>query len=155
MRPRTELALGLGALAVLSVLSTVLRKQQTPPPDTDTRRSTYLTGPLGARGLAEALERLGIVVRRFRQRTVHLEEMASRAGEPRRVLAVLDPTEAVDGAAAAALVRFSDSSDLLLAGPAAELAMRCFGFGVEDRFPDSVQAIPPGKPRGPATPWVY
>src|SRR5690606_41514260 len=72
MRPRTELALALGIVLVLGIIVTAVGGRNVRPGDDDTRRSTYLTGPLGARGFAEPPQRLGAAGERHRPRTTHL-----------------------------------------------------------------------------------
>jgi hypothetical protein len=156
MRPRTEVALGLAVVLLLALLAGALARERSRPVDEDPRRSSYLTGPRGARGLSEALVRLGILVRRFRQRPRALETMPGDSG--RRVLAVLDPMTPLSAAEGQRYLAFNASpagGDLLLAGKGAESLMRCFGFGVEALTPDSVQAHVPGTDRGPQSPWIH
>jgi hypothetical protein len=155
MRPRTELALGIGILSALGVLAAAFGQRQNRTPPSDPRRSSYLSGPNGARGLSEALERLGIKVQRYRQRSARLEDLEGAPDGTRQALLVLDPSYDIDGATAGDLVRWSQHSDLVLAGPSADWAMRCFGFAVEERYPDSVAALSPGHGLGPTSPWVH
>ncbi len=154
MRPRTELALGLGLLLALGIAASSLGRRRHPVPSEDPRRSTLLTGPNGAKGFSDALERLGVRVERYRSRVILLEEIErAHQGAP-PVLAFLDPSIPLDADEASHLLKFTQYGDLLLAGPSAEAAMRCFGFGVEFRAGDSSQTIPPGTVRTEQSPWV-
>jgi hypothetical protein len=151
MRPRTEAALAVGALIALVVVAALLGRSGEPVAPEDQRPSTFLTGPGGARALLDALTRLGIGVRRFRERPTRLAQLKS-AG--RGIFVLLGPTERLSAPETSALVRYSRSSDLLLAGKSAEPVMRCFGYQVEQRFLDSIAAVPPGTRPGPRAPWV-
>lgn len=153
MRPRTELAIGLTALAVLAALIGVLDRQQKRAPSEDPRRSTFLTGPHGARALADALERLHVRVRRYRRPASELAtyEPDSTA----RLLAILDPSTPIRPAEIEHYLDYSASvggPDLLLAGPGTGRLMRCFGYA--NQSGDSAQAVRPGAERGDSTPWV-
>jgi hypothetical protein len=153
MRPRTELLLGLGGLALIAVLAGVLGQRRNRVPSEDPRRSTFLTGPNGARGLADALERLGIQVKRYRQRAQALEDLPDGPGP--RVLAVLDPYEAIRGPEVQAFLDFaSRPTDLILAGDGTERLMRCFGY-VPQESAESAQVAPPGVSPDSHAPWVH
>ncbi len=158
MRPRTEALAAVGALVALGILASAagLRERRGPAPDP--RRSTFLTGPAGARGWSDALERLGVEVEHWRRRAVALEGLEGSA--PRPLVAFLDPSASLDedeASALAALAASEDGADLLLAGRGAWRAMRCFGWDVEAR-PDSVAVTPPGRAAGgeraPRAAWV-
>jgi uncharacterized protein DUF4350 len=139
MRQRTELAFGAGVVLVLAVSAGLVGVQQARVSDSDPRRSTFLAGPSGARGFAEALERLGVRVEAFRRPTAAFDTIAA----PRTLAAFLDPSSALDareGLAVAAL-----RTDLLLAGVGATAALRCLGWDVRPRSSDSLTLIaPPG-----------
>jgi hypothetical protein len=141
MRPRAELAVGVGVLAVLALGVAALGTRERRAPDLDQRRSTFLTGPEGARGFAEALDRLGIQVERFRRRPASLPD----SGSDRTVLALLGPSEPPDQLEATAIVSFAGRSDLLLAGAATNAVMRCYGYAARIRR-SPVAAVPPGRP---------
>ncbi|HET6578082.1 MAG TPA: DUF4350 domain-containing protein [Gemmatimonadales bacterium] len=138
MRPRAELALGAGlvlALAIAAGLAGLGRARLT---DADQRRSTFLAGPAGARGYADALARLGVRVERFRRPLGTLDSVPGL----RTVVAFLGPSigfDPRDGLAVASL-----HADLLLAGPGAAAAFRCLGWDVQPRFRDSLAVAPPG-----------
>lgn len=136
MRPRTEAFAGLAVLGVLAILAGVVGNSHQPATDTAADPSTFLAGPGGARGLLEATQRLGISVRRFRERTVRLSQLGN---VPRQILAILDPTAAISAPELDAFVTFNGSADLLIAGQRAERLMRCFGYQVRRRLFDSVQ----------------
>ena len=142
MRPQVELAVGLAIFAALAIGAAALGSKGRQQPDFDPRRSTFLTGPAGARGYAEALERLHVRVERFRGRPMELRRLPD-TGNP--VLAVVGPTEEIDPLEAAAIARFGVRHDLLLAGEGAEAAMRCYGYVVEPRL-HPMLAITTGQP---------
>jgi hypothetical protein len=145
MRPRLELGVALALVAVLGGIAVALGARERPVAD-DPRRSTFVAGPQGASGYAEALERLGVGVERLTERIADSPRGAG-AGAARDstvLLAVLGPSDALDGTDAEALVRFSErGGDLLLAGRPAARAMRCFGYTTE-RGRDSVRLAPTG-----------
>jgi hypothetical protein len=127
MRPRTELAIAVGAVLVLGIVVVALGGRGARPGDEDLRRSTYLAGPLGARGYAEAVQRLGITVVRHRART---RDLAGRSdlGDG-TAYAVLDPVAPLSPLDAVELSRLAGSgASLLLAGRGAEAAMLCYGY---------------------------
>ena len=86
MRPRAELGLAAGILAVLAVGATMLGSRRARNTDTDPRRSTYLAGPSGASAWAEALGRLGVRVERYRRPAPSIGVIDRQA-----VLAVIGP----------------------------------------------------------------
>lgn len=141
MRPRVELAAGVAVLAALAIGVAALGSRGRREPDLDRRRSTFLTGPEGAKGFADALERLGVEVERFRRRPAAL---AGSGGE-RTVLALLGPADPPDFLDATAIVSFADRNDLLLAGPATNAVMRCYGYAARFR-PTPMVAMTPGLP---------
>jgi len=140
---RPDLSLGIGVLLTLILIVTLAggpRRHEAG--DVDQRRSTYLSGPRGARGLGEALERIGIRVERHRHRLVLLATPPEDAGQA--VVAVLDPSQALDVRDGAALLEVNRRGlDVLLAGQSANAAMRCFGYVAQPRS-DSVAARPAG-----------
>jgi hypothetical protein len=98
--------------------------------------STFLTDPGGARGLLEATQRLGIDVLRFRERPNKLEKLEAR---PRQLFVLLNPGAPVSAPDIPILLKFHESTDLLLAGKRTENLMRCFGYEVERSLLDSVR----------------
>ena len=81
-----------GSAAALVVAAVVGLREGAGGPGTpveDLRLSTYSTGPNGAKGLAEALRRLGVAVRPRRYALFALAEDTARP-DPRRLLAFLD-----------------------------------------------------------------
>jgi len=113
-------------------------------PDLDRRRSTFLTGPDGAKGFAEALERLGVRVERFHRRPASL---AADSGGGPTVLALLGPADPPDLLDATAIVSFAGRNDLLLAGAATNAVMRCYGYAARTRR-NPMLAMAPGRPAG-------
>jgi hypothetical protein len=151
MRPRAEVALALGALALLGVGAGLLGTRRSRVPDQDVRRSTYLAGPRGARAYAEALGRLGVTVTRLRRRSASL---ASAQPAPGRLYAVLDPSYALDAADGARIAAYrARGGDVLLAGRGAAAAMACFGFAVRRR-PDSAAVTVPAVSTGGGLVWT-
>ena len=131
MRPATELAVAVGIVTVLGVVAAAAGSRGQRPQDDDVRRSTYLTGPHGARAYAEALELLGVPVVRLRERTTAL---AGRDGAD-ELYAALDPSAALSPLDALHLRRYAaNGGRLLLAGAGAVPAMQCFGQVVLPRF---------------------
>ncbi len=144
MRPRAELALGALLVVALAVASGFLGLGRAGLTDADPRRSTFLAGPAGARGFADALIRLGVRVERHRRPLGTLDRVADH----RTVVAFLGPSESLDpreGAMVASL-----RADLLIAGPGASTAFRCLGWDVRPRFRDSLAVSAPGA--GPGRP---
>jgi len=141
MRPRVELAAGVAVLAALAIGVAALGTRGRREPDLDRRRSTFLTGPEGAKGFADALERLGVEVERFRRRPAALPD----SGGERTVLALLGPADRPDFVDATAIVSFAGRNDLLLAGPATNAVMRCYGYAARFRRTPIV-AMTPGLP---------
>jgi len=125
MRPRTELALGATALVLLGIGAAALGSRRARIDDSDTRRSTYLFGPSGASGFADALARLGVTVVRYR-RPVSLLDTAEPDSEA--VIAFLGPNFDLSPAEGAEIARLP--ADLLLAGRSAGTAIRCLGYDV-------------------------
>jgi len=129
MRPRAELGLAAGILAVLAVGATMLGSRRARNTDTDPRRSTYLAGPSGASAWAEALGRLGVRVERYRR-----PAPAVGAIDRRAVFAVIGPTRRLDAREGAQLSALP--ADLLLAGEGTDAAMTCLGYRVSERWAD-------------------
>jgi Domain of unknown function (DUF4350) len=140
MHPRTELGVSAGLLLGLGLI--VVAVGSRPARDTEeSRRSTYITGPGGASAFAEAAARLGVTIERYRRPTGTL---AAPSSASRAVIAVLGPEMPLTPADARHLLRLP--TDLLLAGPGAEAAIRCLGYRVYRRpWRDSIR---PRSPEG-------
>jgi hypothetical protein len=148
MRPRTELALGAALFLVLAVVAGAIGASRAKLTDEDSRRSTFLFGPGGARGWADALGRLGVRVERFRRPPAAFDTLP----RARTLIAFVGPSRGLtprEGQAVAGL-----RSDLLLAGPGAGAAFRCLGYDVRPRWRDSFVLTAPadaaGRPFPPA-----
>lgn len=141
MRPRTEALVAVALLVVLAAIGALLGRSSGETPDTDSRPSTFLAGPEGARGLLDATRRLSVQVRRFRERPINLVRLA---GRDRQVLVILEPSYGFSAPEIGAVLEFAQSADLVLAGEGAEPLMRCFGYQSERRF-DSLRVAPPGR----------
>jgi hypothetical protein len=129
MRPRAELGLAAGVLAVLAIGATMLGSRRARNTDTDPRRSTYLAGPSGASAWAEAAERLGVRVERYRRPALDPQVTDRRA-----VFAVIGPMQRLDAREGAHLAELP--GDLLLAGEGTDAAMSCLGYRVSERGSD-------------------
>ncbi|HEV8600802.1 MAG TPA: DUF4350 domain-containing protein [Gemmatimonadales bacterium] len=153
MRARTEAAIGVAALTLLAFVVGVLARSGQRTTSRDARPSTLLSGPGGSRALLEGVRALGIEVRRFRERP---RELAPRLADgTRQALAILGPSFDFSPPERDAILAFSREADLVLAGNATTSLMRCFGYRVRERVFDSLQAVAPGHPAGPASPWVH
>lgn len=117
----------------------------------DRRPSTFSAGPDGSRGLLEAAQRLGLEVRRFRERSTGLDQLPRDSGQ---ILVILDPSAPLSPPELSAVLRFGQRADLLVAGPGAGPLMRCFGYRVNFRFLEPVQVIRPGVGPGSDDPLV-
>ena len=137
MRPRVELALGAALVLALAIAAGLAGLGRAGLTDVDTRRSTFLAGPAGARAYGDALSRLGVRVERWRRPLA----MLGSAPGPGGVLAVLGPSLRLDAREGVALAARSD--DLLLAGSGALAAIQCLGWDVRPRFRDSLRIVPP------------
>jgi hypothetical protein len=142
MRPQAELALGAGIILLLGVGSAALGSRRARVSDVDPRRSTYLAGPSGARGFADALGALGVQVVRHRRSVDWLDDAAGRQGALVAVLGPSTPLTSLEGARIAEL-----RQDLLLAGARAERATTCFGYRVSRRPPTAI--VRPAGSAGP------
>lgn len=130
MRPRVELALGIAAMLLVGALAAGLGMREAQPDRSDGRRSTYLTGPYGARAWATALERMGVRVERHRS--------WEPPTEAPQMLAVLDPRRSISAWNAARMMELADSgTELLVAGRGAQPVMECVGWSVEYVVPET------------------
>ena len=127
MRRPAELALGAAFLVALGVGAAVLGSRRARVTDTDGRRTTYLAAPGGARGFADALDRLGVAVVRHRRSLDWLESLADTA----TVVVVLQPSVPLTPAEGKQLAGLG--ADLLVAGQAADPVMICLGYRVWPR----------------------
>jgi hypothetical protein len=156
MPPRHKAGLALGVLALLALLAQQIGRRNRPADEVDRRVSTLLTGPDGARGLADALERLDIEVRRWRQRPQFLSP--DSVATARQAFVILDPPYALSVPSMQALLRLPDSfprMDLVLAGDAVGPLMGCFGYMIRSVWPDSVRVAPPDQTPGREAPWAH
>jgi hypothetical protein len=143
MQARTEALIGAGALIAVVALAAALGARGNRLDQEDRRPSAFLSGPLGARALAESLERLGIDVRRHRRGLRQLEPDTTTNG--RVALVLLDPSESIRGVEVEQVLAWAEATpegDLVLAGRGAAQVMRCFGYALDWRFFDSVEVTP-------------
>jgi hypothetical protein len=152
MQARTEALLGGGLLLVVIGIAALLGGRGNPLSSEDRRASTLLSGPLGARALAEGLGRLGVEVRRFRGGLRQLQ--ADGADRARTAYVLLDPPVPVRGAEVERVMAWAEAGNgagVVLAGRGAESLMRCFGYALDWRFLDSVEVK--GPPLPAVGPW--
>ncbi len=147
MRTRTEVVLALAAFAALLATVGLATGHGPTPLAPDPRPSTFLAGPEGTEALFDALHRLGIGVRRFRDRPTRLVLPDTGAG----MLVILDPDPGhpLSAPDIATLFRLAAHTDLLLAGAGANPLMRCFGYEAKENRFDSVgiAGLDPPAPR--------
>ncbi len=141
MRPRSEALLALCLLFGVAAIGTLVGRSSGEEPELDVRPSTFLASPEGARALLEATQRLGLTVRRFRERPIHLDRLADSLP---RILVILDPTVEFSPPEIGEVLQFAGRSDVLLAGAGATPLMRCFGYRTEP-LADSMRVAPPGR----------
>ncbi len=144
MRPRAELAIASALLIALGVGAAALGNRRAGTTDEDPRRSTYLAGPSGAQGFAEALVRLGLRVERYRHPTESLDTLATKRSPT--LVALLGPSLPLGPVEARFLA--GAPFDVLLAGSGAQRALRCLGYAVLWRRGHSAKATPPAGSRG-------
>lgn len=131
MRPRAELALGLGLFLLLGVVIVAQAWRADPGDRLDRRRSTFRTTETGARGWTDALSRLGVEVERTRRPLLGRRRDEAWSTDRPTLLVYLDPTFPIDVFEATQLgLRVAKGDQLLLAGNGARLAMRCFGWDI-------------------------
>ena len=143
MRPRTEAAIAAGAVVALLVLAFATGRRVRAVDDPDPRASSFGAGREGVRALADASERLGIEVLRWRERPQGLARRMHR--DSASTVAILAPTRAISPAERGALVHLAIDSvgaDLVLAGHEAGGVMRCFGHRVRRTVFDSARVAP-------------
>lgn len=137
MRQRTEAIAAIGILIGLSVAAGVIGHASAGPGfATNQNPSTYLADPGGTRALFDALRRLGVDARRFRDRPARLAHLADSTNQ---AFALLAPSAPLTSPEERAVLQFGKSADLVLAGLSTSALMRCFGYRVE---PQILQAIP-------------
>jgi hypothetical protein len=154
MRPRHELILAFSAVALLGLGAGLLGRSRNTVTRRDERATTFNTTPGGLSALHAALGRLGIPVRRYRERTIQLPGLVDSAGGAApQLLIVAAPGAPFSSPERTALLRFGEHADLLLAGKAAESLMRCFGYRVERRILDSARVNPAAGPAWARPAW--
>ena len=154
MRARTELAVAGAAALLLFVLAYATGRSQRGVDDVDQRASTLLTGRAGARAIADAAERLGVTVVRWRARPSGL---AGRVADGATVVlfGAARPISLPERRQLALLATTRPGANLVLAGSPTEAVMRCFGYIVLTSLFDSSQVHPPGGSTDHAAAWVH
>lgn len=148
MRARTEVAIALGASAALIVIAFAAGRGARAGDDPDTRASSFVAGREGVRALADAAERLGVPVERWRERPQRYTERRQPARATRsETFVVLAPSRAVSPAERTAIVRLLNQpggANLVLANDPNRRTVSCFGFERKGSVFDSSRVSPPG-----------
>lgn len=135
-------------MAALVIAALVARRGPSPFELADIRRSTFLSGPGGAKGLADALVRLGVPVER-RRRTLFDWSADTAPSASGAVLALLDIQSALTAVEERRLVEYVERGGaLFLAGR--NFVESCFGAEVQlvGDFPsESIAVLAPGGAR--------
>lgn len=150
MSSRTTALLGLALFVVVALLVAVVARGGRVAVDSVQPPSTYVAGPGGASGLAEALPEIGVKVERSRK--------AWRAWRPdtdSALFVVLDPSGGIAVRDAIRLVdRSKDLGPVLIAGVSAGEALACWGWIAVPRGRDSIRVTTPGAEPPADAPWV-
>lgn len=144
MRPRFELAVALVLVIVLGFGAVLLGSRHAKTSISDFRHSSFVPGPHGTRALADALQRVGVRVDRFRRQSMALADLQADDA----LFVVLDPSRPMDFWDADQLTHFAEhTGDLLLAGIGAESVMRCYGYAIGGDMPSEDPSVvePPGE----------
>lgn len=127
MRPRRELAIGVGIFVLFGVLI-LAESLSTKTGTLDPRLSTYRSEPNGARAWADAAARLGHPLTRWRRPFTALPADPDSG----TVLALLAPDAWLDFEDQRRLTRWVDAGgDLLLVGEGTRLLMACEGWRMD------------------------
>lgn len=154
VRRRTLALLAAGLFLLLAVAVGAVFSTRGVDAGLPTNASSYLAAPTGASGTAEALQRMGVPVERWR-RSYRLFPVVDNA-TPDPLLVVLGPGMPLTRNEARILVdRVRDGVPLLLAGPGTQLATACWGWRSEFRGEDSIRVRAPGMPLSPRAPYVH
>ncbi|MEO7962747.1 MAG: hypothetical protein ABIT38_02425 [Gemmatimonadaceae bacterium] len=155
MRPRTELAAAGVVLALVVVIAAATGDRFRSHDNPDVRASSFSTAREGVKGSADALQRLGVSVVRWRERPTGLVRRVGGKGSLFAVIAPISAPSADEWSAIASLTLDTVGSDLLLAGDATIPLMRCFGYSIVGSVFDSSRTAPPGEPLGEGDAWVH
>lgn len=152
MALRRDLLVATGAACALMVVAFATGRAGRATDDPDPRATSFGAGREGTRALADAAERLGVEVVRWRRRPQALD--SAWAGRE-ATLAVLAPSTPLTLAERDVLVRWParrDGGGLVVAGESARAIVRCFGFDVASSVFDSSRVSVPstGRRRAPA-----
>jgi len=139
---RAEVGLALALAAALGI-ALVAGRRTAATPTFDTRTSTLVSGPRGARAVYDVLARLGRPVARRRR---PLFDLADERPPGTALLVVLDPPRPLDPAELEAVVAFVEHGGAVLAaGPAGGITA-CAGWRTRSagaRWGDSVAVVAP------------
>ena len=138
MRARTEALVGVVSLALLATVAAALGGRENRGEAADSRASSYVAGPYGTRGLADALTRLGVNVRRHRTGARRLPDTEDSL---RTALVLADPMMPPSPEDVTRFVAWAGERPgrgLVLAGRGADGVLKCYGLAVDWRGADSV-----------------
>ncbi|MBW8772051.1 MAG: DUF4350 domain-containing protein [Gemmatimonadetes bacterium] len=153
MGPRTRALLALALFLIVAVAVVGLNTRAGVDSNLPLPPSTYLAGPDGASGLAEALERMGVRVDRWRRNYRFFPTVDTASPAPLFVVLGpdgLEPSEVQD-----LLDRARDRGPVLIGGAGAAPAMRCYGWSTIARGEDSIAVRVPGAAVTPRAGWVH
>lgn len=156
MRPRTEALLAVAVFGTAIAVVAALGLRRTPAVDQDVRRSTLLSGPNGARGLADALERVGVRVTRLRDRQSVLG-VAHGNGADRAVLLLISPVRSLSPLELTSAVNVTVAQDgmSLVAASVNGLSLAaCLGYQTAFSVADSHRVRTPAGERWLRPAWV-
>ncbi len=161
MRPRAELAIAGGAAVTLILLAFATGTRARSDDDVDGRASSFNAGREGTRALADAAERLGLPVTRWRTRpqllTAWVAAPEDGSAGPTTV-AVLAPMIAITRTERPTLARLPTQrrgADLVLAGRSTNSLLTCFGYRILPWVLDSAQVMIPGTTPDSAAVFVH
>lgn len=155
MRQRTEIVIAGVALALVVVIAAATGQRARVGENPDFRTSSYNPSRDGVKGTADALERLGVRVVRWRERPRRLLRSVGGKGTLFAVLNPINEPSTDEWQSVRDLANDSLGSDLLLAGNGASPLMRCFGFAIGSSVFDSAQAVVPGRRAARNDSWVH
>ncbi|MEP7347862.1 MAG: hypothetical protein ABI877_21505, partial [Gemmatimonadaceae bacterium] len=134
----------------------LIARLRAPTVERDARLSSFLSGPSGTRGLADALGAVGIRVDRLRDR----QSMFNLTDSTRRraVLLLLSPVVRLSSAELASVTNAAISPTgvgLIAVDVNGSQLASCFGYGQELSVLDSLPVHEPGRPAWPRPATVY
>ena len=153
MGRRSTFFVAIGLFLLLAVLLVGALQHGGADANAPTQASTYLATPDGISAIAEAAERMGTRVDRWRRSYRELPGRDTLAPAP--LFAVVGPAVALFPREALLLsARVADRGPVLAAGPSAGPFLACYGWTTDHRGEDSIRVRIPGAPISPRAGWV-